>query len=211
MKKHIPKKHIPKKHIPKKHIPIILTIVIIIVVILCTSQIYAPGDADSQYFCNRKPFSLDMKVKIENMDGKELYTIDGEVFSAYEDDLKMTNTSGQTVLNTNDKYNFISQNQHDIYRSDELIYVCDGKIKWFADSYDVFNKDGDKIAYIKFNMWDTKGTMVDMDGNVIAKYNSAWSRYDYIVSIYENCPIDDESILMIFASYVSDVRSDSRN
>ena len=93
----------------------------------------------------------------------------------------------------------------------ELIYVCDGKIKWFADSYDVFNKDGDKIAYVKFNMWDTKGTMVDMDGNVIAKYNSAWSRYDYIVSIYDNCPIDDESILMIFASYVSDVRSDSRN
>lgn len=182
-----------------------------IVIVLFTSQIYAPSDAKSQYFCNRKWLSFDMNVKVEDMNGNYKYTIDGEFFAAYEDDLAMKNSNGDIVRKTNDQFNFISQNQHDIYQGDELLYVCDGKIKWFADSYDVFDKDGNKIAHVNFNIWDTKGIMKDMDGNVIAKYNSAWSRYDYIVSIYDKCQIDDESVLMIFASYVSDVRSDSEN
>ena len=195
----------------KKVLPTLLIIMTMIVIVLFTSQIYAPSDAKSQYFCNRKWLSFDMNVKVEDMDGNCKYTIDGEVFAAYEDDLAMKNSNGDIVRKTNDQFNFISQNQHDIYQGDELLYVCDGKIKWFADSYDVFDKDGKKISYVDFNMWDTKGTMKDMDGNIIAKYNSSMFRKDYIVSIYDGCQIDDESVLMIFASYVSDVRSDSES
>jgi hypothetical protein len=58
-------------------------------------------------------------------------------------------------------------------------------------------------------MFDTRGIMYNMDGKVIARYDSALSRYDYIVSIYDDCQIDDESVLMIFASYVSDKRADN--
>ena len=86
-----------------------------------------------------------------------------------------------------------------------------GKIKLFADSYDVFDADGNKIAFVSFNMFDTSGVMKNMDGDIIARYDSALSRKDYIVSIYDNCQIDDESILLIFASYVSDKRADDSN
>lgn len=193
----------------KKIVTALLAIVAIIVAIVFSAKIYTPNDAKSQYFCDRKLFSFDMRVSVEDMSGNHKYTIDGEVLAAYEDDLAMTNSNGDVVRNTNDQFNFISQNQHDIYNGDELLYVCDGKIKWFADSYDVFDKDSNKIAHVDFNMWDTRGTMKDMDGNVIARYNSSMFRKDYIVSIYDGCQIDDESVLMIFASYVSDVRSDT--
>lgn len=185
---------------------------IAILITIFTLNISAPNDADIQYFCDYKHMTLDMEVDVKNMDGNKLFNINGEVFAGFEDDLAMTNSDKQVVRHTNDIYNFITQNEHVIYSdNDELLYKCDGKIKIFADSYDVFNADGDKIAYVSFNMFDTCGIMKNMDGEIIARYDSALSRKDYFVSIYDECEIDDESILMIFASYVSDKRSDDSN
>lgn len=187
-----------------------VVMVIFIIITIFTFDIAAPNDAQSQYFCDYKNMTFDMDVVVEDMSGNKLYNIDGEVFAAFEDDLAMTGTDNQVVRHTNDIYNFITQNEHVIYSGDdELLYKCDGKIKIFADSYDVFNADGDKIAYVSFNMFDTQGIMKDMNGKIIARYDSAFSRKDYIVSIYDECDIDDESVLMIFASYVSDKRADS--
>lgn len=195
----------------KKLIPAMIVFATIIVGALCSVNINTPGGAKSQYFCDSALFSLNLHVDVESMDGDILYAIDGEIFSAYEDDLRMANKSNTVVRETNDIFNLISQNEHVIYGGDELMYRCDGKIKLFADSYVVFDAYGNKIANVSFNMFDTVGTMTDMDGNVIARYDSAWFRRDYIVSIFDKCEIDDESVLMIFASYVSDVRADNAN
>ena len=188
---------------------IAIVVLIAIAITLCTFNISAPSNASRQYFCDYHHVSFDMNINVEDMDGNKLYNIDGEVFATYEDDLTMTDNNGNIVKHTNDIYNLITQNEHAIYNSDnELLYKCDGKIKIFADSYDIYDSDGNKIAYVNFNMFDTRGIMTDVNGNTIARYDSALSRKDYILSIYENCKIDDESVLMIFASYVSDVRAD---
>ena len=197
----------------KKSIFIYITIAVIAALIaLFSTNITAPNDADTQYFCDYHNISFDMNIDVQDIGGKSLYTINGEFFASYEDDLAMTTKSGQLVKHTNDVYNFITQNEHVIYDAENnLCYKCDGKIKLFADSYDVFDADGNKIAFVSFNMFDTSGVMKNMDGDIIARYDSALSRKDYIVSIYDNCQIDDESILLIFASYVSDKRADDSN
>ena len=190
----------------------IALVVLLGVMSLFAFNINVPQGAASQYFCDYHNISFDMDVNVQDMDGNSLYTINGEFFAAYEDDLAMTTKDGQLVKHTNDIYNFITQNEHVIYDSDNNVcYSCDGKIKLFADSYDVFDADNKKVAYVSFNMFDTAGIMKDMDGNMIARYDSALWRKDYVVSIYDNCPIDDDVVLLIFASYVSDVRSDSSN
>mgnify|MGYP003291947822 CR=1 FL=1 len=190
---------------------VIIAPVIIILTILIASLLFTikgPSDASIQYFCNQKMLSWDLNIDVEN----GMYKIDGELFSTYEDDLAMTNKGGDLVRKTDDQYNFITQNNHAIYDKDgNVLYGCNGKFKLFADSYEVVDKDGEKVATVNFNMFDTVGVMRDNNGNIIARYDSALWRKDYIVSIYDGCTIDDESILMIFASYVSDVRADNQN
>jgi uncharacterized protein YxjI len=171
--------------------------------------INAPDNAQCQYFCDRSCFSVYMDIDVRDENDNILYNINGEVLSSFDDDLIMKDDDGDIVRNTDDIYNLISQNNHTIYNGDQVLYQCNGQIKLLADSYEILDGDGNKIASVEFNMFDTIGIMQDNDGNVIARYDSSWFRYDYIVSIFDGCEIDDESILMIFASYVSDVRADS--
>ena len=184
----------------------LVVIVGIIVFAIAGNGINAPTEFKSQYNCDVNLISLKVDVDIT---GTNKYNITGEIMSAYEDDLMMKNKNGDTVKIADDSYNFISQNNHVIMNGDDVEYVCDGKIKWLADSYDIYDADSNKIAYVKFNIFDTVGVMVDNDGNEIARYDSGYFRYDYVVSIFDNCEIDDESVLMIFASYFSDKRADA--
>lgn len=196
-----------------KKIKIALYAIVIIILatlfIVGNTNISAPSNAKSQYFCDNELISFDLRITVKSIDGDKLYVIDGEIFSTYEDDLRMTDSNENIVRETNDIYNLISQNEHVIYGNNKLMYRCDGKIKLLADSYVVYDADGNKIANVDFNMFDTVGIMTDMDGDVIARYDSSLLRRDYIVSVFDKCDIDDESILMIFASYVSDLRADS--
>ena len=61
---------------------------------------------------------------------------------------------------------------------------------------------------VTMNLFDTKYIM---DGKEIARYDSSLFGYDYVITIFDECDMDDESVLMIFASYVSDKRADSQN
>ena len=201
-----------KSETKSKIVIYIISFVLVLVIfgVAALFPINAPDGAKSQYFCdNHSFFSLDLNVDVEDMSKNDLYNINGEIFALYEDDLTMKNNSGDVVRATDDVFNLISQNNHAIYDGDKVLYHCNGQIKLFADSYEILDSENNKIAHVEFNMFDTVGIMRDNYGNVIARYDSAWLRYDYIVSIFEGCEIDDESVLMIFASYVSDVRADS--
>lgn len=173
-------------------------------------SINAPTEYKTQYNCDYKVVSMDLDVGVVGTDGSR-YNINGEIFSAYEDNLTMKNVDGEIVKVSNDDFNFISQNNHTIMTGDDVEYICDGKIKLFADSYDVYDSEENKVAYVSFNMIDTVGVMTDIDGNEIARYDSAVFGYDYVVTIFDGCEMDDESVLMIFASYVSDKRADNSN
>ena len=52
--------------------------------------------------------------------------------------------------------------------------------------------------------------IVDTDGNLIASYSKSLIR-DFEVRIYDNCPVSDEAVLLIVASFVSDDIVDSRS
>lgn len=199
----------------KNNVGVYVSLLVIfgIIVAVCAGafSVDVPTEYKSQYNCDLKVVSLGMEVSVVGVHDESRYNINGEIFSAYEDDLEMKNAAGEIVRITDDKYNLISQNEHVIMNGEDAEYICDGKIKVFADSYDIFDVEGNKVAYVKFNMLDTSGVMVDNDGNEIARYDSGLLRYDYVVSIFDGCEMDDESVLMMFASYVSDKRADAAN
>ena len=189
---------------------ILVTIAIIVgVFVAMVMPIPAPNNAASQYFCDAKPFAFTLNVDVENMSGEKLYNINGEFFAKYEDNLAMIDNNKNIVREMADDYNFITQNDHTILDGNGVLYVMEGNYKLFGDSYKVYDNEKNQVATINFDMFMTSGVMKDMDGNTIAQYDSTIFRSDYVVSVFDGCDIDDDSVLMMFASAHSDARSDS--
>ena len=86
-----------------------------------------------------------------------------------------------------------------------------GLVDFFGESYDIYDSEGEQIAEVSFNMFNTIGEMYDMDGPLIADFNSKLFFNDFDVRIYENCEIDEYTVLMIFSSYYSDQKYDSNS
>lgn len=185
-----------------------IAIIAVILTAVCAVMSYAetPDTYKSQYNNDVKIVSLNLKV--ETSSDNAAYSIEGEILSKLEDNLTMTDSEGQVVRKMIDDYNLISQNNHSIVDGENnVIYTCNGRIKVFADSYDVY-KDGKKVAYAEFNVFDTEGKLYNANGVKIAQYNSGYFRKDYTITVFESCEMEDEDVLMIFASYVSDKRAD---
>ena len=186
-----------------------IIVAILVVVVGMLVPLRAPQGAESQYFCDVSVLSPRLKIAISDMDNNQLYTVGGEFFHSYEDNLFMDDGNGNVVREMRDDYNFISQNDHFFFDSNGYMYRMNGNFKLLADSYSVYDVDDNHIADIQCSLGMNKIVMTDTDGNVIAQCNSNIVRYDYIVSIFDNCEIDDESVLIMFASCVSDARADS--
>ena len=84
-----------------------------------------------------------------------------------------------------------------------------GLVDFFGESYDIYNADEEQVAEVSFNMFNTKGEMYDMEGNIIADFYSKLFFNDFTVRIYEDCELDENTVLMIFCSYYSDQKADS--
>lgn len=187
---------------------VLIVVFILTMIISAIIPLSAPQNAKSQYFCNVKVFALALNIDIENMSNEVLYNVKGEYFYTFEDDLTMKNAEENVVREMKDNYNFITQNDHVITNSNGALYAMKGNFKWFGDSYKILNSNKEQVATLECNMFMTSCVLKDMQDNVVAKYNSRIFRRDYIVSIYDDCAIDDESVLLMFASAYSDVRAD---
>lgn len=168
-----------------------------------------PENAKSQYMCDTHVLSFTTNVDIEDADGNYLYNVNGDYFAAIEDNLVMQDMQENIVREMDDEYNFITQNDHTILDGNGILYSCQGNINIVSNSYDVFNNKKEQVGDIEFNTWNTYGALKNVDGEVVAQYNSSILGTNYVVSIFENCEIDDASVLMMFASYYSDIRSDN--
>ena len=188
---------------------ILIAVLVLAIIISAIIPLRAPQNAKSQYFCNVKVFALSLNIDVENMSDETLYNIKGEYFYTFEDNLTMKDSEKNTVREMKDDYNFITQNDHAIVNNDGTLYVMEGNFKFFGDSYKIFNSSKEQVATLECNWTMTSCVLKDMQGNVMAEYNSRIFRKDYIVSIYDGCTIDDESVLLMFASAVSDGRADS--
>lgn len=195
----------------KKIIAPIIFVVLVLAVMIgsCFLPFSTPDNAKTQYFCDVHPFALKLDIDVENMDGNKIYNVDGEFFSKYEDNLVMLDQNKEIVREMADDYNFVTQNDHSILDGNGILYAMEGNFSFFGNSYNVYNNEKELIGTLHFDFWFAHATLKNNDGEIVAQYDSNPARADYIVSIMDNCEIDDDSVLMMFASGYSDARSDS--
>ena len=192
----------------------IASIIVIIISVLAIAigilvPLRAPDNAVSQYFCDVNAITTRLNINVSDMNSNKLFTIKGEFWNIAEDNLVMFDTEENVTREMRDDYNLIFQNDHYILDGNGFRYRMDGNFKVFADSYTVYDNKDQHVADIVCSWGMTGVTMTDVDGNVIAQCTSNLIRQDYIVSIFENCEIDDECVLIMFASCVSDARADN--
>ena len=74
----------------------------------------------------------------------------------------------------------------------------------------MYNNEQSIIGYLYVGGTNTGGTIKDIEGDVIVKYTSSPLFDDYNVDISPNCQINDDYILLLFASYFSDIDADRK-
>lgn len=155
------------------------------------------------YHCDYKVLSWGTKIVVTDDENNEVGSIKGGWFKAYTDPLTFTSTDGQTTLYADDEYAVIGQDNHAIYRGKSLSITMYGRVSMFGNMYTITNRDGDMIATAYFSA--LKQGAIYSNDILIAEYKRSLSLRDYTVTIYDNTEIEDEEILMICASFTSDV------
>lgn len=190
----------------RRYIVLILGILLVILLLSYDSEAEPVGECRI-YNCDYKSLNLNTKVTTV-LNGEEI-SISGNLFRIVTDPLTAKDASGNVIGYAGDVYGFIEQDDHGIYIGNTFdINMC-GNFDWWGESYELKNSEGDIVATVEFNASNTKGSIVDTSGNLVASYSSSIFANDYTVSIYENDVCSDLSILMIMASYVSDYKADS--
>jgi hypothetical protein len=164
----------------------------------------------TEYKCDVKNLRLSTTIEIDK-EGENFATVNGEILKFVTDPLTMYNLNKNKIAYADDSYHLISQDSHSIYVDGVFSVEMVGLVKLFGESYDIYNKDGEKVANVTFNTFNTNGKMYDTNGNLIADFNSKFFFNDFDVRISEECTLDEKTVLMIFCSYYSDQSADSNS
>ncbi len=162
------------------------------------------------YECDYKSSSI-TQTRIETViDGRDIVIKGGSIAKLkITDPLGMYDADGNEIAYAGDTYGFIAQDTHGIYVNGEFEINMEGNVSLLGNVYTLKDKDGNALATINCNSFDTKGYVTDNDDNIIASYESLYAASDYTVKICDNDICSDEAMLLIIASYVSDVKYDS--
>jgi hypothetical protein len=195
----------------KKILSLLIILCMIVSLVACGSAPISNVPVNSNgrvYKCDYKTLNINTKITTA-LDGEEI-SIVGNIFTVIIDPLTAKDSKGRVLGYAGDSYGFISQDDHGIYIDNKFdINMC-GNIDMFGESYKLKDSNGVVVAAAEFNMYNTGGTIKDLDNNLIAKYSSSYFMNDYTVTIYDNNICSDLAILMIVASYVSDYMADRR-
>lgn len=164
----------------------------------------------TEYKCDVKNLRLSTTIEIDK-EGENFATVNGEILKFVTDPLTMYNLNKNKIAYADDSYHLISQDSHSIYVDGVFSVEMVGLVKLFGESYDIYNKDGEKVANVTFNTFNTNVKMYDTNGNLIADFNSKFFFNDFDVRISEECTLDEKTVLMIFCSYYSDQSADSNS
>lgn len=164
----------------------------------------------TEYKCDVKNLRLSTTIEIDK-EGENFATVNGEILKFLTDSLTMYDLNKNKIAYADDSYHLISQDSHSIYVDGIFSVEMVGLVKLFGESYDIYNKDGEKVANVTFNTFNTNGKMYDTNGNLIADFNSKFFFNDFDVRISEECTLDEKTVLMIFCSYYSDQSADSNS
>lgn len=195
---------------------VLIECVIVVIIVIwgiasgITSSKDLANDDYRTYKCDYKSTSI-TQTRIETViDGKDVI-IKGSSIAKLKitDPLGMYDADGNEIAYAGDTYGFIAQDTHGIYVNGEFEINMEGNVSLLGNVYTLKDKDGNTLATIDCNSFDTKGYVTDNDGNIIASYESLYAVNDYTVKICDNGICSDEAMLLIIASYVSDVKYDS--
>lgn len=193
----------------KRNIIIIIALIVLlgIIVYLMSPQM----GKSTKYQCDVKAklfhrFATTIEIDKE---GKDFVKVSGNTFKFVTDPLTMYDLDKNQIAYAGDSYHFFAQDSHTIYVDGSLSVEMVGLIRPFVEAYDIYNSTGEKIAFVSFGPFNTRGYMYDMEDNLIASFHSFLFFKDFTVRISENCPIDEKTALMIFCSYYSDQAYDS--
>lgn len=196
-----------RNRISKKHLVVIAAIIAFICLEVFTGNKKDIG-AVKTFDCNVKAISWNTDITVSS-EGKEVYSITGNIFKVVTDPLTLYDTSGNKLAHAGDNYNLITQDNHMITTSSERLKMV-GHFNILGDSYDIC-VNGVKVAFAKFNALNTYGTIVDNDGNLMADYTSRFLFKDYTIQATDKNFFSDEALNLIFASFYSDQAADSRS
>ena len=195
----------------KRTLSLLVTILLIFNLSACegTEKIETNTEAGRIYECDYKSLNINTKITT-TFDGEEINIV-GNIFRILTDPLIVKDSEDNILGYAGDAYGIISQDDHGIYIGEEFdINMC-GNVDLWGESYKLKDSEGNVVATAEFNISNTSGKIIDVDGNLVAKYSSSLIANDYTVTIYDNDVCSDMSILMIMASYVSDYKVDSSN
>ena len=185
------------------------TFALFLALILVYSTTCYAKESGRVYNCDYKVLSFNTNIEITK-DAENVGNISGKIVRLVTDPLDFTDSYGEIIGQASDTYGFITQDTHGIMVKNTLECIMEGKFAFFGEKYDILNNKQEVIGSAKFNAFNTKGEIVDNDGKVIATYSSPFLMYDYDITIYSDI-LSDEAVLLIMASYVSDIVADSES
>lgn len=188
---------------------LVLAVVTIVLFFLLTGNKKDIGTC-TEYQCDVKNLRLSTTIEIDK-ENEDFVSVKGNIFNLLTDPLTMYDLEDNKIGYAGDSYHFIAQDSHSIYINDEISVEMVGSFKIFGESYNIYNKGEEKIANVTFNPFNTNGKMYDVDGNLMADFNSKLFMNDFEVRITDKCNLDEKTVLMIFCSYYSDQSADAKS
>lgn len=180
-------------------------LLIIMLILVITTMLFSPEPIEphTAYKCDVKNLRLSTDIVISS-DGEKIGKVTGSIFRIVEEPLTMKDMSGNKLAYAGDDYHFVAQDSHVIIYDGIVTAEMVGRFKLFGEKYDIYNSSGEKVATVKFNWTDTYGEMYDMNGKLVADYESFIFFNDFKLRISDECPLDETTTIMIFCSYYSD-------
>lgn len=188
-------------------------IMVLTVFLVGCTDMSARSDTSSEpkyvvYNCDVKKFKLSTTIQI-NKDGEKYGKVEGNILTLVEDPLTLYDSEDNKIGYAGDAYKYISQDSHGLYLNGEFKYDMVGQIDIWGETYELYDSEEEMLAKAKFNGTSTRGTLYDNDNNIIATYESGLFSSDFNIRIESDCKIEDEVVIMLFASYYSDYNYDN--
>lgn len=186
---------------------------VMLTVVAVTGCVSTPEVEDNRavtartYECDYHTLSFHTHISFY-MDG-EKYDITGDFIRFITDPLVLKDSEGNVVGSADDSYHIVNQDDHCIVIDGNFEIVVAGNFQVFGESYELYDKDGNKVGHTDFDTFGLTGSIIDAKGNTVATYSRIPGFNDYSVTIYDNDICSDKAILMIIASYVSDYHADN--
>lgn len=191
---------------------IIVTILFLLVTVAFIASVTkTPKDIGeyTEFKCDVQLLSFSTEISIKKGNNK-FAQVSGNILRFITDPLTMYNPSGEKIACAGDDYHLIAQDSHSIYVDNSVAIEMVGLVNFFGESYDIYDSNGNKIAKAEFNRLNTNGELYDVNGKIIADFNSKLFFRDFTVRITNDCTLDERAVLMIFCSYYSDHAADSQ-